>query len=191
GNHSSKSQVITVQDMTAPVLSGQGGPQTINCPALPVFTPPTAKDNCDPAPTIDFSDSTTPGPCAGTYTITRTWTAKDACGNHSAPVSQAITVQDMTAPTLAGVPGNTTVECDAIPAPAQPTTSDACDPNPKVKLDEQSTQDPDASKCGHYKYSITRTWTATDACGNHSSKSQVITVQDMTAPVLSGQGGPQ
>ena len=41
-----------------------------------------------------FGDVTTPGSCAGNYDRTRTWTAKDACGNLSNPVSQTINVVD-------------------------------------------------------------------------------------------------
>ena len=123
--------------------------------------------------------------------MTRTWTAKDVSGNVSASVSQTITVQDTTAPVLSGVPANVTVECSAVPPAATPTATDGCDPNPKVTLVETSTQNPDATQPGHYSYTITRSWTATDACSNHSSQSQVITVHDTTAPVLSGQGSAQ
>ncbi|MEZ4949329.1 MAG: hypothetical protein R2784_08080 [Saprospiraceae bacterium] len=35
----------------------------------------------------------------------------------------------------------------------------------------------------------TRTWTATDGCGNQSSASQVITIIDNIAPVISGVPG--
>src|SRR5204862_221484 len=147
-----------------------------------------ASDNCDPNPMISFSDTTMPGSCTGAYSMTRTWTAKDVSGNVSTPVSQTITVEDITAPTLSGVPTNVTVQASAVPVPASPTATDGCDPHPSVTLLESSTQDPDVTKNAHYNYTITRTWTATDACGNHSSQSQIIMVQDTTPPVLSGQG---
>src|SRR5207253_3465034 len=67
GNHSSGTQLITVVDTTKPVLAGQGADATINCPAVPSFTAPTASDNCDPAPTMTFRDATTHGSSAGTY----------------------------------------------------------------------------------------------------------------------------
>ncbi len=35
-------------------------------------------------------------------------------------------------------------------------------------------------------YVLTRTWTATDDCGNSTSGSQVITVRDNSKPVLVG-----
>src|SRR4029453_4197648 len=90
-----------------------------------------------------------------------------------------------------GCPSDTTVECNAVPAPATVTASDTCDSSPTVSLAQTSTQDTDPTKCGHYNYTITRVWTAKDACNNSSSCTQLITVHDTTKPTLSGQGGPQ
>ena len=93
-NKSIKVQKITVQDVTPPVLTGQGANATIYCPAEPVFTVPTAADACDAAPAIAFVDVTTPsGATEAPYSVTRTWTATDACGNVSLPVSQTISVE--------------------------------------------------------------------------------------------------
>ncbi|WP_281323157.1 Ig-like domain-containing protein [Flavobacterium aestivum] len=83
-------QVITIEDTTAPVLSGQGGTMTISSPVVPVFSAPTAIDACDSAPVITFTDVTVA--ISGGSEITRTWKATDACGNVSAPVSQVIKV---------------------------------------------------------------------------------------------------
>ena len=44
-----------------------------------------------------------------------------------ATATQVITVQDTTDPILAGVPGDVTVECDAVPAAADVTATDNCD----------------------------------------------------------------
>ena len=40
----------------------------------------TATDNCN-GETVSYSDEIVPGECEGEYTILRTWTAVDACGN--------------------------------------------------------------------------------------------------------------
>ena len=48
---------------------------------------------------IDYTDQTEPGGCANEWTINRTWTATDACGNESECL-QVITVVDETDPVI-------------------------------------------------------------------------------------------
>ena len=60
-----------------------------------------------------FIESRTNGACPDTYTLQRTWTGRDRCGN-STTASQLVTVRDVTPPSLAGVPGPTTVDCNAV-----------------------------------------------------------------------------
>ncbi|NJM80456.1 MAG: gliding motility-associated C-terminal domain-containing protein, partial [Flavobacterium sp.] len=136
---------------------------------------------CDTNPiVVTLTETTTAGSCPSNYIITRTWRAIDRCGN-LATASQTITVQDTTAPTFVQtIPANVTVQCNAIPAPATITATDACDTNPiVVTLTETTT----AGSCPS-NYIITRTWRAIDRCGNLATASQTITVQDTTAPTL-------
>ena len=60
----------------------------IACPATPFFPAPTVSGGCAPNPTA-FNDVATPGPCPQGYSVTRTWTVTDACGN-TAACSQTI-----------------------------------------------------------------------------------------------------
>jgi hypothetical protein len=177
GNTSSKTQTITVQDTQAPVLSAAPADVTVECDAVPAAATLTATDNCD-TPTVTYAEVRTNGNCPSNYTLTRTWTAVDACGNTSSK-TQTITVQDTQAPVLSAAPADVTVECDAVPAAATLTATDNCD-TPTVTYAEVRTN----GNCPS-SYALTRTWTAVDACGNTSSKTQTITVQDTQAPVLS------
>jgi hypothetical protein len=188
-NHSAVgTQVITVQDITKPVLVTVPASLIVACNAIPAVGSPAASDNCDAAPVVHYLGGiSTKGanpaqPAFYNYTITRTWNATDAAGNTSLTGTQIVTVQDVTAPVLSGVPAAATVSCSNVPAPATPTAADACDANPSVTLMQTSTQT--ATGIGHYNYTITRTWTATDASSNSSTGTQIITVQDLTAPVL-------
>lgn len=96
---------------------------------------------------------------------------------------EAITV-DSTPPSFTFVPSNLTIECDDPTDPANTggfaTADDNCDPAPDITFSD----DVDLSGCGGYTGSITRTWIATDACGNQSTQDQVITIEDTTDPVL-------
>jgi hypothetical protein len=92
GNHSAtRTQVITAVDNVPPTIGNPGANATINCPATPSFTPPTAADACSAVTVNQVSDVTVAGAGTG-FTETRSWEAVDACGNHSATVSQTITV---------------------------------------------------------------------------------------------------
>src|SRR5438128_11744524 len=78
------SKTITVHDTTAPVLANPAADATIECPATPSFTAPTASDACGGATVVQDSDTTAQGSCANNYSETVTWHAVDACGNTSA-----------------------------------------------------------------------------------------------------------
>ena len=180
GNSTSATQTIEVQDTTAPVLAGVPADVTVECDSVPAPAQPTATDNCDDAVEIVLADERIDGECADSYTLIRTWTATDNCGN-STSATQTIEVQDTTAPVLAGVPADVTVECDSVPAPAQPTATDNCDDAVDIAFVEQRID----GECAN-SYTLVRTSTATDNCGNSTSATQTIEVQDTTAPVLAG-----
>ncbi|HNF41989.1 MAG TPA: gliding motility-associated C-terminal domain-containing protein, partial [Bacteroidia bacterium] len=180
GNTSKCTQIITVQDTKAPVLAGCPANITVECNAVPTPAVVTATDNCDANVEVTYHEVKTPGQCIDSYTLTRTWTATDNCGNTS-KCTQIITVQDTKAPVLFGCPANITVECDAVPTPAVVTATDNCDANVEVAYHEVKTP----GQCLD-SYTLTRTWTATDNCGNTSKCTQIITVQDTKAPVLAG-----
>src|SRR5438876_8627978 len=185
GNTSTASQTVHVVDTTAPVISGVGPAQTIQCPATPTFSTPTASDACDTKPTLTFADVTTPGSCPQAYDVTRTWTAKDGCGN-SSTASQTVHVVDTTPPVISGVGPAQTIQCPATPTFSTPTATDACDTKPPLTFADVTTP----GNCPQ-AYDVTRTWTAKDACGNTSTASQTVHVVDTTAPVISGVGPAQ
>ncbi len=179
---SSCSFTVTVVDNQVPVLVGVPANATVECDAVPAAAVVTATDNCTTSvPT--FTQTRTNGNCPSNYTLTRTWSTTDA-SNNTTTASQTITVQDTQAPILSAAPDNVTVECNAVPTAATLNATDNCDNAPVVTYNQTSTQNSNPSNVGHYNYVITRTWTATDACGNVSSKTQTITVQDVTAPII-------
>ncbi|OXA75014.1 T9SS type B sorting domain-containing protein [Flavobacterium frigidimaris] len=187
-----KTVTILDGDSVKPIIDPLPVTSTINCPAEPIFAQATATDNNGTVSSLTYVDSTTPGNCTGAYTKTRTWTAKDACGNVSLPISQTIIVQDTTAPTWTTVASSLdkTVECSNSQAltAAQalfPIANDACDSDVTniVKVSGQFVASQTCSNAGTY----TNTWTVKDNCGNTSDTfTQVITIQDTTAPIFTG-----
>ena len=184
GNSSTASQTITLTDNTAPVIASLPAPSTISCSTAPSFASAIATDACDASPSLTFSNATTAGSCSGYYSVTRTWTATDACGNSSTS-SQTINVQDITPPVISSLPSPSTITCTSTPSFATATATDACDGSPSLTFSNVTT-----SETCSANYSVTRTWTATDACGNSSTASQTINVQDLTPPVISSLPAP-
>ncbi|MHC0447885.1 T9SS type B sorting domain-containing protein, partial [Flavobacterium sp. 3-218] len=191
----SESFTILDGDSVKPIVNPLPETTTINCPAEPVFAEATATDNNGTIASLTYEDTIVQGNCAGAYTKTRTWIAKDSCGNVSLPVSQTIIVQDNTAPTWTTQANslNVTLECNdaqgLATAQAQfPTASDACD-NDVSNITKISGQFVASQGCGNAG-TYTNTWTVKDDCGNTSETfTQVITIQDTTAPTWTTLAG--
>ena len=188
GNTATKTQNITLIDNIAPVINCPSNievqcyaqnPEWETTPeALNSFA--SAIEGCSGIPVITYSDVITDADCG--YSIARTWIATDACSNSSSCV-QTINVVDKIKPVIFGVPADDTVECDNIPSlPINVTASDECDTSPVLSFNETVV----VGSCLQERI-ITRTWTATDACGNSQTESQVITVVDTKAPIVTAQ----
>lgn len=172
GNSASDIQIITIIDNGAPTLIGVPDDVIVECDSIPEVAAVSAIDGCTSTDVI-FEEQITDG-CP--FEIFRTWIAIDENGN-TTMATQTISVVDIVAPILADVPEDLTTSCDSIPAIEMPTAVDNCDSNVLIEFEEIS----DYSSC---PYTITRTWTAIDHCGNTDTQSQVITIIDNDAPTL-------
>ena len=170
-------QTITVVD-NAPTLTVPAD-QTLECPAnfddIAVVGEASATDDCDATLTPTSNDADQP-PCGTTQTKTRTWSVTDTCG-HTVSANQVLTETDNTPPTL-GTLVDHVQECPANFVTPTPNASDECGSVTVTSVDEDT-----AFGCGTTK-TVTRTWTATDECGNAVSKDQVITEVDNFPPEL-------
>ncbi|HNA64007.1 MAG TPA: T9SS type A sorting domain-containing protein [Saprospiraceae bacterium] len=181
GNQNSCQQNINVQDTTRPTISCPSD-VTLNCPADTTTANTgvaTASDACTIGTAITYRDASVAG-CGNTYATTRIWTATDACNNVNS-CAQIITVQDTTRPTIS-CPSDVTLNCPADTATANTglaTANDVCTTGPAITYHDAS-----VAGCGN-AYITTRTFVASDACGNTNACTQVITVQDTTRPSIS------
>jgi hypothetical protein len=174
-NSFSYTQVITANDDSPPELVGVPSDTLAECGDVPDPAEVTADDNCDPNVEVDFDEDITQNECG--YTIVRTWSAEDDCGN---PVSdsQTIEVTDTTAPELVGVPEDVTLDCGEEAPDAIVSAIDNCDTDLTVVLTAVTID----LECGTQ---LTRTWSTTDDCGNPVEETQVVNFSDSEAPTLS------
>jgi hypothetical protein len=176
---------VTFRDMNAPELSGVPADTTVECNAVPAAPIVTALDDCDSSVTPVLSETTTPGSCLNSYTLTRTWTATDDCNNTESR-SQIITVRDTTDPMFVDLPVDQTAGYAELPDAMTDflgqfvTASDNC--GTAVISSELSELDPDPS-CA-LTGTMTGTWTATDACGRTTAITRTLTIIDTTPPVI-------
>ncbi|MEO5907448.1 MAG: hypothetical protein ABIQ11_12025, partial [Saprospiraceae bacterium] len=184
GNSATCTQLIVVSDNTGPSITCPAN-VTVQCASQ---VPPSntgsvvTSDNCGGTVTVTFSsDVITNMTCANRFNITRTYTATDICLNSSS-CTQTITVFDNTLPTLT-CPPPVTVSCASAvppPAPGSVTSTDNCGGSATITHvgDVISNQ-----TCAN-RFVVTRTYRATDACLNSATCTQLITVNDVTPPVI-------
>ncbi|MCC6463559.1 MAG: hypothetical protein IT260_24025 [Saprospiraceae bacterium] len=179
---------LVISDTQAPVFDDGLADISVECSQVPDPAEPVASDNCDDDVDVSYDGQTIDeGNCIGEYTIVRTWTATDDCGN-SATTSQVIVVHDTTAPSFT-VPSDITIYLDsACEYDSSPeftggagNASDNCTPEQTLM---PHWSDETAPFSGNQAI-ITRTWTLSDDCGNSASAQiQLITVRDTTPPSI-------
>ncbi|WP_162126031.1 T9SS type B sorting domain-containing protein [Flavobacterium phycosphaerae] len=187
GNTTTQYQTITVSDNIKPIWATLAGSLdvTLECSDAQGLTnaqalAPQATDNCTANVTyIKTPGSYVAGDCPNRGTYTNTWVAIDACSNATlAAFTQVITIQDTTKPVLdtTTFDPNPQVTCNNIPPTPALQFSDNCSsvnvPTPV------ETQTPVTNNA----YTITRTWTATDECGNVTIVTQTIDVTIQVQP---------
>ncbi|MEM7395598.1 MAG: HYR domain-containing protein, partial [Verrucomicrobiota bacterium] len=191
GNSNTCDQVITVVDMSPPMIMCHSnmvvGTDPGLCTAVVVFSPPAASDNCDtntevscsPMPGSPFSLGTTAVECV----------AIDDCGNMSTCTFDVIVV-DAGPPTIMCPPDQSGLSTDpgtntasvVIPAPV---VADVCDADPTFLNNFNGT----TNASGDYPVGLTEViWTAMDASGNVSACTQSINVA-CAPPILTANNG--
>jgi gliding motility-associated-like protein len=203
-NVTTVSQIITINDTTAPVVTGTLTASNINGCSI-ADTPAamttvaaleaadlTISDNCttDANLVVTSSDGTATGTCP--ITFTRTYIITDACNNVTT-VSQIININDTIAPVVTGTLTASNINgCSIADAPAAMTSvsqleavgltiSDNCTTDVNLVVTSS-----DGAASGTCPITFTRTYTITDACNNTTNAIQTININDTIAPVITG-----
>jgi hypothetical protein len=139
--------------------------------------PPTVLDPCctpPPAPVLVQSITNTTSFCP--QYITNIWAATDCLGV-SATNYQVVKVVDTTPPFFTFCPASFTVPCGTAWLFGTPVASDNCCFQGII-----SSTVTNGTPCSQM---ITRTWLATDCCGNSNSCTQTVTVVATNPPIMS------
>ncbi|MGA1544853.1 MAG: hypothetical protein ACO388_08525, partial [Saprospiraceae bacterium] len=175
-------QVTISGDNTPPSITNPPGNLNVECGNIPSVADISSlvSDNCS-AVTWNFNETSTAGGCGGQYTINRTWTIFDACGN-TITHTQVINVDDRTNPIVNPLPNGGTYACiDDVPAPNTGIVS-ASDVNGCSSLTISHIGDSGSDYCGGV---LVRTYRVEDDCGNYTDVTQNFTINDNTPPSIS------
>jgi len=190
GNTSTNTATVTVQDKVAPVVITKNITVQLNAAGTVSIAASDVNNGSNDACGIaTMSVSPNSFTCANVGNNTVTLTVVDVNGN-TATNTAIVTVQDKVAPVIT-CPASITIHCQDSRLPAKTgsaTATDACG-IATITYNDVSTQNASNTSAGHYNYTITRTWLATDNNGNTSTCVQIITVRDVTAPVIACVSG--
>ncbi len=182
GNISTCEQILNIIDDEAPVIG--------NCPADLLLTciddvPPAeeliASMDCSEV-VVSWAETNNGGTAclSDPLIISRTYTATDDCGNASTCL-QIITVINESVPVIENCPSDIQIDClDNLPAVSFVTATGICGIATVSMLESNN----NGTGCGNNPLIITRTFTATDICGNASSCEQTITIVDDISPLI-------
>ena len=133
----------------------------------------TATDETDPL-TITFVDSGSEDGCE--FSIIRTYVAVDGAGN-TTTFTQELSVMDMEAPTFTSFPNDLVVTCGDDYELVEPLAIDNCSATTMMATE---TILGEACPSGHQ---IIRTYTVVDECGNTTTATQNIIVNEYIEPI--------
>jgi len=185
-------QINWTEDNTGPVITTGGTGPALGCNPTAgeingALGTASASDLCG-APTLSVSDGSVSSDGCG-RSQTRTWTARDACGNSSTASRTATWTSDITAPTFSGsytavVLGCNPTSGDINSALGSASATDGCS-NTTITSSDGSVSPPSCTR------SQTRTFTARDACGNTATISRTVSwTSDLTPPTFTGSYTP-
>jgi hypothetical protein len=169
GNQSFQAQTVVISDTIAPVPNITNLP-TITGQCSATVTAPTATDNCSGTITATTVNPTTYN-TQGTFTVV--WRYTDAKGNFTNQ-NQTVVVNDTTVPVpnITNLP-TITGQCSATVT--APTATDNCSGTITATTVNPTTYNTQGT--------FTVIWRYTDAKGNFFNQSQLVVVNDTTAPI--------
>ncbi len=192
GNSNTCIQNIMVVDMDAPTITCPTD-LTIECvdgtdyvAAINTWiATATATDVCDAdvAITTDYDGTSTPTACDLVTGLPITFTATDDCGNTDI-CTASVFINDTQPPVITCPADMTMASCTQSTDPAttgNATATDACSAVADIVITFSDSTSPVGCTGND---GITRTFTATDACGNSSVCTQQIAIVDMDPPVI-------
>ncbi len=108
---------------------------------------------------------------------------EDNCGNlASTDFSNGLTIVDNVPPQFLSPPKDTILLCHNLLPASVPDIFDGCSRELDIVFEEISSQSSDTSSCSFFNYTIKRSWTVTDYCGNQTLHVQNIEVTDTIPP---------
>ena len=180
GAQTQASQTINFTDNTPPVIH-MPAESTVSCSDSVVLTPIVVEDACAEV-FVSESVDTLVVDCGIQYV--RHIQASDVCGN-MAQATQVISQIDNIPPEFDWIPNDTTLACsDSVPEAVLPIVFDVCGEVAEVSLDERIEE----GSCPA-EYTLIRTFTAQDVCGNSIEAEQRIAFVDSVAPIATIREG--
>lgn len=170
-------QEINITDTSPPIFDTVLDDFTQSCTEdWPEIIEVQASDNCSSVQISTEEDIIQDPSCENNFSLIRTYTATDDCGNQTSFV-QEIEIVDNSGPIFnEDLPELIEVSCGEIPNPVEPEVFDECGEVSSLRFTDEQTDD-----CDNGIVTL-RTWTAEDQCGNTSS--YVLRIIENCEPVV-------